>query len=155
MFDKDFLEVLLASRWIDPVRTYNGTPCWNWFGSSSKGYGVVQVNNKQYLVTRVVASILLELDINNSKIFVCHHCDNPSCFNPGHLFLGNHQINCQDKSSKGRHPNQRKTHCPKGHLLDGKNNLGRRYCKTCDRDKARLRYQLRHPNSHPTSRLVQ
>ena len=34
--------------------------------------------------------------------FACHHCDNPSCCNPGHIFSGTQKQNMEDAAAKGR-----------------------------------------------------
>jgi len=37
-------------------------------------------------------------------MFACHHCDNPPCCNPAHLFEGTNAENMRDSLNKGLAP---------------------------------------------------
>jgi hypothetical protein len=73
----------------------------------------------------------------------CHKCDNPPCCNPAHLWWGTNAENMRDAAQKKRLVNTRKTHCPKGHPLSGKNvriiRGTQRRCGQCTVDRQRAR----------------
>lgn len=78
------------------------TNCWNWTGAKEKaGYGSIRYNGKSQRASRL--SWLLTFRPIPDELFILHECDNPSCINPEHLFLGTHQDNMQDMTRKGRH----------------------------------------------------
>ena len=53
-----------------------------------------------YYANRVAYAIKHHLDPGNWDVL--HTCDNPSCVNPKHLWLGNHKDNMADMFNKGR-----------------------------------------------------
>lgn len=79
--------------------------CWNWkTGLDGKGYGRFSIDGREYRAHRLVYSWFVDDAIDGWH--VCHHCDNPRCVNPLHLFKGTHSDNMQDMWNKGRAPLQ-------------------------------------------------
>jgi hypothetical protein len=75
--------------------------CWNWtWGKHKEGYGRFKYQNKEFQTHRF--SYLISYGNLDPNLLVCHKCDNPSCVNPKHLFLGTFKDNAQDRSNKGR-----------------------------------------------------
>lgn len=78
--------------------------CWEWQGAKNKqGYGYIFDSsiNKKVLAHRFIYSQYTGQPIPDD-IDILHHCDNPPCVFPLHLFKGNQIINMQDMVMKGR-----------------------------------------------------
>lgn len=88
-------------RFMDYVESKDVDSCWEWKGYKSKGYGRIKIFGKFHQAHRI--SYELFTGPIPDHMMVCHRCDNPSCVNPGHLFIGSAKDNMQDKISKGRH----------------------------------------------------
>lgn len=125
--------------------SWQDKPCKVWTGSQNgSGYGERRINWKKYYVHR------LAWEEANGPIpdgmFVLHHCDNPACYEPTHLFLGTHQDNMADMAAKGRGKtrNLQITHCPHGHEYTPENTYinphdGTRNCRICGIERVRAR----------------
>lgn len=75
--------------------------CWPWKRNTNpQGYGTLKAQGKMQRAHRL-AYELSRGPIPEGMV-VCHTCDNPSCVNPHHLFLGSQRDNVRDMMSKGR-----------------------------------------------------
>lgn len=95
-FNQHRLTILRPQRfWAHVEKT---ATCWLWTGSVDKdGYGKYGKLEKAHRL-----SWLLHYGLLPDNLLVCHHCDNPPCVRPEHLFLGTNSDNQQDAIRKGR-----------------------------------------------------
>jgi hypothetical protein len=75
--------------------------CWIWTGAfKDSGYGRLDINKKTYVAHRL-SWTLFKGKIPKGSL-ICHKCDNRSCINPDHLFVGTYKDNMQDCLKKNR-----------------------------------------------------
>ena len=85
------------------VRVRKTDTCWYWTGSLGKAdRGRLRVNYKQKPASHV-AWFLTHNEWPGTPPYVLHHCDNPNCVRPDHLWLGTARDNVMDAVRKGRH----------------------------------------------------
>jgi len=93
-------------RFWNSVEIRNDDECWIWKNyCSAKGYGQFHVINDDRTSTHWQAHRFawsVKYGEIPEGLLVCHHCDNPGCINPKHLFLGTNQDNMNDRNNKGR-----------------------------------------------------
>lgn len=90
-------------RFFEKINKKGNNGCWLWVGSRRLGYGRFYDGRLKALVSAHRMS--WEIHFGNrppNDIKVLHRCDNPSCVNPAHLFLGTQQDNIDDMCAKGR-----------------------------------------------------
>lgn len=98
----------LASRFWMKVNKTDG--CWLWTGNTTPlGYGSIRPGGERKWVLAHRVSWELHYGqlprwTGDGTIDVCvlHHCDNPPCVRPDHLFLGTQKENVMDMSAKAR-----------------------------------------------------
>ena len=90
-----------TERFWEKVDVRGPNECWPWKAARfQNGYGSFYMNRRNIRAHRY------SYELVNGAIppgmYVCHHCDNPPCCNPSHLFSGTNSDNILDAVSKGR-----------------------------------------------------
>ena len=93
----------IVERFWSKVKKTSG--CWIWTAAKrgdKRVYGLFRIGAKEGNVAAHRFSYELKYGTIPIGKLVCHNCDNPSCVNPAHLFLGTHQDNAIDREKKKR-----------------------------------------------------
>jgi hypothetical protein len=115
--------------WTASVRRSPTRP--NWPGNGIFRTTKAEDGGRQLLLAHRVSYELHRGPIPKGAL-VCHHCDNPLCVNPDHLFLGSQTDNMRDAIAKGRficgekHKNAKLTEATAREIVAALRHAGRR-----------------------------
>lgn len=139
----------VIEKFWDYVITQPETECWKWRGHRDEhGYPRIAPARSRRLENNPhgdrrspLKGSRVSWEIHNGPIpeglHVLHHCDNPECTNPKHLYVGTQVENLKDAYRRGRRKPNRlvvdgKVLCPRGHekvLLPNQTN--KYVCRIC------------------------
>jgi hypothetical protein len=86
--------------WSRTTKRKRKNTCWNWKGYiGTDGYGVY--TSSFGMRAHRLAYYFFFKELPKNKL-ICHHCDNPKCVNPNHLFIGTNRDNTKDMFLKKR-----------------------------------------------------
>lgn len=79
------------------------TRCWDWTASTSGGYGYIGVGDgsKELVKATKVSWEIHKGPVPKNKCLL-HHCDNPGCVRPLHMYPGTQRQNAADRERRGR-----------------------------------------------------
>lgn len=95
----------LSERFWEKVDKRGPSECWPWVaGMNRYGYGRVAAGGAKRAPILIASRVSWEL--HNGPIpagaRILHHCDNPRCVNPAHLYAGTQADNVRDMFQRGR-----------------------------------------------------
>lgn len=95
------------TRFYGKINTTTPDACHEWIAWRRKdGYGQLRVGKRFILAHRIAYMLHHNVELptpsTENGTWVLHHCDNPPCCNPAHLYLGTHKDNMRDKAIRNR-----------------------------------------------------
>lgn len=139
-------------QYIDKIKArciVSANGCWNWQGAKHKPpkpYGMTSYRNQKWRTHRLMYTLMVGPIPPGHD--VCHSCDNHSCCNPAHLWIGTRKDNMADCVEKARHDSMKRTHCKHGHEYTPENTYWSppckarprpaRHCKRCNLIRLRM-----------------
>jgi hypothetical protein len=84
-----------------PTQAHMETPCWEWVGAVSEGYGSIGMGSRSK-GTKSAHRVSYHLAYGEYEGCVLHRCDNRLCVRPDHLELGDKTANNRDAYKRGR-----------------------------------------------------
>jgi hypothetical protein len=108
-----------AERLWKKVNRAGPDECWEWQGAvDAFGYGFLHGGPLYRTGAKWVKAHRIAWEVHHGRPIpdggiICHHCDNPPCCNPAHLYLGTKKSNAEDRARRRR---------GKEHRQDGEHN---------------------------------
>ena len=91
-------------RFWSKVDVRGDDECWVWTGATARrGYGAFAPRKGKLMVASRFSWEMHKAEQIPDGLWVLHHCDNPPCVNPKHLYLGTRQENMDDMVRRRRH----------------------------------------------------
>ena len=103
------MRITLTERFWKCVQRRGADECWPWAGTMARdGRGYISHRGVDYIASRIAVALDAGIALRSipPDFFVCNTCDNPTCVNPAHLYVGTALDRSRDCVRRGR--NKRK-----------------------------------------------
>ncbi len=109
-----------VQRWLKKTKPMD-LDCWMYWGDATHIYPRVRFEGFDIPISRASAFIFHAINLSDNKQQACHitDCKIKSCWNPKHIYVGDHHSNQLDRIKLGiyRNQNTNKLICKRGHEL--------------------------------------